>query len=126
MISLPIYWTMPSGKTVLVGMNWYRNAHYFQQNQLKQEFHGLVGSQLEGIAPIKGQYRLDIKLYYKNTSCDSGNIVAMIEKITLDALQEFNIIENDNVKFHLGSCYTVVGQDKVNPRVEITIRRTDE
>lgn len=126
MISLPIYWTMPSGKTVLVGLSWFRNAHYYQQNQLKREFHELVGNQLSGVAPVKGQFRLELNLYYKNSVCDASNIAAVIEKVALDALQEFNIIENDNVKFHLGSCYTVVGQDKVNPRVEITIRRTDE
>ena len=125
MITLPIYWTMPSGKTILVGVNWYRNAHYYQQNKWKQEFTELVGNQLEGIVPIKGQFRLDVSLYYKNSTCDPSNIVALIEKAILDALQEFNIIENDNVKFHLGSCYTVKGQDKVNPRAEITITQGD-
>ena len=121
MITLPIYWTMPSGKTTLVGMSFYRNAIFHLQNKLKQEFTELVGNQLEGIVPVKGQFRLSIDLYYKNSVCDASNIIAVIEKIALDALQEFNVIENDNVKFHLGSCYTVKGQDKVNPRAEITV-----
>ena len=121
MITLPIYWTMPSGKTTLVGMSFYRNAIFHLQNKLKQEFTELVGNQLEGIVPVKGQFRLSIDLYYKNSVCDASNIIAVIEKIALDALQEFSIIDNDNVKYHLGSCYTVKGQDKVNPRAEITV-----
>ena len=121
MIILPIYWTMSSGKTTLVGMSFYRNAIFHLQNKLKQEFTELVGNQLEGIAPVKGQFRLSIDLYYKNSVCDASNIIAVIEKIALDALQEFNIIENDNVKYHLGSCYAVKGQDKVNPRAEIAV-----
>jgi hypothetical protein len=116
---------MPSGKTTLVGMSFYRNAIFHLQNKLKQEFTELVGNQLEGVAPVKGQFRLSIDLYYKNSVCDASNIAAVIEKVTLDTLQEFNIIENDNVKFHLGSCYTVKGQDKVNPRAEITITQGD-
>ena len=126
MITLPIYWTMPSGKTTLVGMSFYRNAIFHLQNKLKQEFTELVGNQLEGIVPVKGQFRLSIDLYYKNSVCDASNIIAVIEKIALDALQEFNVIENDNVKFHLGSCYTVKGQDKVNPRAEITVMPVKE
>jgi len=121
MITLPIYWTMSSGKTTLVGLSWFRNAHHYQQNKWKQEFTELVGNQLEGVEPIKGQFQLVMDLYYKNSICDASNIIAVVEKVTLDALQEFNIIENDNVKYHLGSCYTVKGQDKTNPRCEITI-----
>jgi hypothetical protein len=112
---------MSSGKTTLVGMSFYRNAIFHLQNKLKQEFTELVGNQLEGIAPVKGQFRLSIDLYYKNSVCDASNIIAVIEKIALDALQEFSIIDNDNVKYHLGSCYAVKGQDKANPRAEITV-----
>lgn len=124
MITLPIYWTKnfksKPDKVVLVGMNWYRNAHHFDQNNLKREFSELVHNQLP--PKVSGQYTLDIKLYYKNPSCDGSNICALMEKIVLDALQEDSILEQDNVKFHLGTTWSVVGQDKLNPRCEITIK----
>lgn len=121
MITLPIYWTQSSSKTVLVSLNQFRNWHYHTSNKFKQEFHELVGNQLEGISPITGQFRLDLSLYYKNPTCDPSNICALIEKTVLDALQEYQIIVNDNVKYHLGSTYSVIGQDKTNPRCEIVI-----
>lgn len=124
MIVLPIYWvktykTKPD-KTVLVGLNWYRNAHYYDQNKLKRDFHALIKSQIP-TDTILSTYKLSLKLYYKNSVCDGANICAMMEKIVLDALQEYGITKQDNVKFHLGTTWTVEGQDKENPRCEITI-----
>lgn len=121
---LPIYWTRhyktkPS-KTILVGMNFYRNAHYHDQNKVKKDFHEVVCSQL-GADTVEDQFRLSIKLYYKNTSCDGANIVALIEKFSLDALQEHGTIINDNVKYHLGTTWEIVEQDKDNPRCEVTV-----
>ncbi len=67
------------------------------------------------------QYKLHIKLYYKNPNSDGSNIVAMMEKFTLDALQEHGITTNDTVNYHVGTTWEVVGQDKLNPRVDIEI-----
>ena len=122
MIVLPIYWEKSSAKTILVGMNWYRNAVYYEQNNLKQHFHQLVGEQLEGISPISGQFQLDLSIYYKNPNCDGSNIASMMEKVVLDALQEHNIIPNDNVKYHLGSTWRIAEIDKTNPRCEILLK----
>ena len=120
-IVLPIYWNQSSSKTVLVSLNQFRNWHYHTSNRFKQEFHQLVGNQLNGIAPITGAFSLDLSIYYKNPSCDGSNIASMMEKIVLDALQQHNIITNDNVKFHLGSTWSIAGQDKTSPRAEITL-----
>ena len=128
-IELPIYWTQhfktKNDKTVLVGMNWYRNAHYHAQNAMKKHFHELVASQVRNEKPQVGKFKLDIKIYYKNSSCDGANIAALIEKFTLDALQENKTIVNDNVQYHLGSAWTVLGQDKENPRAIISIIPTN-
>jgi hypothetical protein len=124
-VTLPIYWvktfkTKPS-KQVLVGLNWYRNAHHFDQNKFKQEFEQLILNQIDASVPIKGPYTIAIELYYKRANCDPSNICPMIEKVFLDALQSADVIENDNVQFHLGTSYSVVSQDKENPRCTITI-----
>lgn len=118
---LPIYWQQTSSKTVLVGMNAYRNWHYHTSNNFKKEFTQLVASQLDSCI-ISSPYKLEMRLFYKNPNCDASNVVALIEKVVLDALQTSNIIEDDTVKHHLGSSWTVVSQDKTNPRCEITIK----
>lgn len=123
-IELPIYWTQhyktKKDKTVLVGMNWYRNAHYHSQNKMKQDFHELVAKQV-GDFSCDGKFKLAIEIYYKNSNCDGANIAALIEKFVLDALQEDKVIINDNVQYHMGSSWKIVEQDKDNPRSLITI-----
>ena len=127
-LTLPIYWvqefkTKPD-KSILVGLNWYRNAHYRQQSQWKLDFHELVHNQLDGTT-IPSSYTLEIKVYYLRT-CDASNLVPLAEKVVLDALQDEGVLQNDNVNFHLGTCWTVAGQDKTNPRCEITIKSVDK
>ena len=118
-IELPIYWTT-SSKTILLGLNWYRNAHYHLQNKFKQEFTELVQKQAPSAA-ISGPFSLTAELYYKNPTCDPSNIIPIIEKAVLDALQISGTIQQDNVLHHLGTSWTVAGQDKLNPRCIITV-----
>jgi hypothetical protein len=124
-IELPIYWTQhfktKNDKTVLVGMNWYRNAHFHAQNAMKKHFHELVSTQVGNKNPQVGKFNLAIEIYYKNSNCDGANIAALIEKFVLDALQEEKVIINDNVQYHKGSSWKVVDQDKDNPRCLISI-----
>lgn len=124
-ITLPIYWTQvyktKPNKTCLVSINWYRNAHFHAQNAMKKHFHELVSTQMRNKKPQVGKFTLAIKIYYKNSNCDGANIAALMEKFTLDALQEQEVILNDNVQYHLGSTWEVAGQDKDNPRCLITI-----
>jgi len=123
-LTLPIYYTKTyktkKDKTFLVGLNWYRDANHFIQNEVKKHYHSLVENQkVEESYP--GAYSLWIKLYYKNPIADGHNIVAVVEKFVLDALQGCSVTKNDNVRTHLGTFWFVDEQDKDNPRVEITI-----
>jgi len=125
-LSLPIYYTQhfktKKDKTFLVGMNVYRNAHYFLQNELKKHYHKLVISLL---SDFKGDtltsYRVKYKLYYKNPSCDLDNIVSLIGKFLNDSLQDLKIIKNDNVKIFTRYSAEVIEKDVDNPRLEIEI-----
>lgn len=90
---------------------------------MKQDFHELIKNQLNG-ETIAGKFTVHTKLYYKNPSSDGRNVVPMVEKFLLDALQEAGVIVNDNVKYDMGGSWEVAGQDKLNPRVEITIEET--
>lgn len=126
-VVLPIYYTQEfktkANKTSLAGMNLYRNAHHFLQNNMKKYFQSLVIEQLPTVDTPLEQFTVHYNLYYKSSSCDASNIIALIEKFYLDALKEHGTIVDDNVKYHLGSSWTVVEQDKENPRVEITLHK---
>lgn len=128
LFSLPIYWeetfkTKPS-KVHLAGLNFYRNAHYIQQNKLKKEFEQRLFQQVAGVSFSEGINTFTVKyeLFYKNPSSDASNIIALSEKIFLDFAQQANIIKSDTVKHHLGSTWTVAGKDPTLPRVEITVK----
>ena len=126
-VTLPIYYTQEfktkANKTSLVGMNLYRNAHHFLQNDMKKYFQSLVIEQLPAVAEVIQQFTVTYKLYYKSPVCDGSNIIALIEKFYLDSLKEHGRIADDNVKYHLGSSWTIIEQDKENPRVEVTIHK---
>ena len=125
-VILPIYYTQEfktkPNKTSLVGMNLYRNAHYFLQNNMKKHFQDLVIEQLPSVVEVVQQFTVTYKLYYKSPVCDASNIVALIEKFYLDAIKEHGLIIDDNVNYHISSSWQVIAQDKTNPRIEVTIK----
>ena len=124
-ITLPIYYTeqfkTKPDKTSLVGINLYRNAHYHLQNKLKQHYHQLVHEQIIESTSFN-QFTIEYKLFYKSPVCDASNIIAIIEKFTLDALKLGGVIPDDNVNYHKSSSWVAQQQDRDNPRVEITIK----
>ena len=125
-IVLPIYYIQEfktkANKTHLVGMNLYRNAHHFLQNAMKKYFQELVLEQLPTVEQQLKQFTVNYKVYYKSPVCDGSNIVALIEKFYLDAIKTHGLISDDNVNYHVGSTWSVAGQDKENPRIEIAIK----
>ena len=89
---------------------------------MKKHFHSLVIEQLPPVAEVIQKFTVNYKLYYKSPVCDASNIVALIEKFYLDAIKEHGLIVDDNVNFHISSHWEVISQDKVNPRIEITLK----
>ena len=107
-------------------MNYYRNAVYYDQNKLKQEVEDQLKQSYASIfIPVTTPFKVHYTLYYKNPSCDGANIIALIEKIFLDFIQNIGLIPNDTVKYHYGSTWSVGGQDKLNPRCEIILELHD-
>ena len=125
-IVLPIYYTQTfktkSDKVWLVGANAFRNWHYHLKNKVKQHFQELVLEQLPPVEQQLKQFTVNYKVYYKSPVCDGSNIVALIEKFYLDAIKTHGLISDDNVNYHVGSTWSVAGQDKENPRIEIAIK----
>ena len=124
-ISIPVYYTQefktkPS-KTFLVSLNWYRNAHHFQQNLVKHHFHEILHNLLKNTEFNLEQYKVDYTYHYKSKTSDLPNVGPMASKWFNDYLQESGKIKNDNVQFLLEEHYYVGTHDRDNPRIDITI-----
>ena len=107
-----------------MSLNWFRNAYFRVINNVKQEYHKIVFSQLIKEHEFDGMFIVSSRLFYKNGSCDLKNVDGVIDKFAVDALQKAGVIRNDNVKYYVCSIPEVAGIDKDNPRIEFTV--TDE
>ncbi len=124
-LSLPIHQEKKvKGKITkyLVGMNWYRNEHFFLSNEVKKKYSEMIKEQLkDNKIKFIGEYKVKYTLYYQSKSCDLSNVCSLISKFLNDTLQELWIVNNDNVQFLTKEVYVVGGLDKIEPRVEIEI-----
>ena len=122
-ITLPIYYdqefkTKPS-KRFLVGMNWYRNAHYLLSNKVKDHYHDLVKEAIQDIKFEKVSLEYTVYVSRKNT--DGHNIRSVIEKFFLDGLVSAGALPDDSIDYVVGDSSKYL-LDKDNPRVEIIIK----
>ena len=128
-LELPIYYTFErktkKDNKVLVGMNWYRNAHFRSSNQVKQHYHSLIYSKVTQSQKLKDKYMVSYMLYPSNSNCDLMNVVSVIDKFLNDALQDCGVITNDNIKFYKHMIATVKEVDKLNPRIEIIVEEME-
>ena len=106
----------------MLSLNWFRNCNPFTLNTAKQELEQELIKQFENVGPVLGTYKVEYNLYYKNPSSDGSNIIALVEKSFLDGAQKAGLLKEDNVKHHKGSSWSVIAQDKDNPRCEISIK----
>jgi hypothetical protein len=130
-LTLPIYLTLPrvkvKDKKISLGLNWYRNAHHFESNEIKGMFKDLVGMELLTLGKIAPFKRISASYtFYFARKCDTGNFFSVIEKFFLDALVEMGLLPDDNCEHALTGTYHFGGYDKVRPRVEIEITEVPE
>lgn len=123
---LPIYYTFErktkKDKTVLVGLNWYRNAHYFNSNEVKAHFHKEIETQARGTVfcvPVHVHY----SVFQKRESVDGHNVRSILEKFALDGLKDSGVIVDDSTPKYIASTSTDFFIDKINPRIEITVTK---
>ena len=119
-LTLPIYGGVK--KKFLIGMNWMNTTHYRSRNNVKQDYHKRIGKALPDEVKVASPLCTHYRLYYKNKRSDAPNIIAVVDKFLMDALQEHGVIEEDNVDHYVSSSWEVVEQDRDNPRVEVEIK----
>jgi len=110
-------------RTFLVNTNWFRNENPFTIDKVKQHYHELVLKALQGSkVKFEGKYSTEYKYCYKSSVSDASNVIAIVEKFSLDGLIEHGALKEDNVKAHTNSNGWSVEEDKANPRLEIIIK----
>lgn len=124
-MTLPVYYTYQKKKdakpiTILIGLNEVYSMHFSHRAKMIKWFHAQVKTKL-GNAKIKGKIKTHYTYHYKNAASDAPNIVSVIDKMFMDALQENEVIEQDNVTHYVKSSWEVGKQDKNNPRLEVKI-----
>ena len=118
-ITVPIYYKQSKKKTVLMGLNWYRNTHYVVNNNAKKFILEIVKDFIEGEPMPDGLIHVHYKIYLKRKGSDGGNVRSVVEKYVLDAVKSAGYIKDD-VADIIVSDSSEYFYDKKYPRAEIT------
>lgn len=124
-ITTPIYLTFPrktkKDKTVMLGMNWYRNAHYIESNNAKVIFKSIISEQVSKLPVYSRPITIHYNYRLKRKGSDLNNIHGVISKFFPDCLVELWKLWDDTTEYIVDSRETFMGYDKENPRAEIVV-----
>ena len=121
-VTVPIYINVSKKKVSLMGLNWYRNAHYQVLDKSKKEYLSLVDLDIDGDPIMDGTIHVHFKIFLKRKGSDGGNIRSVIEKFVLDAVKKLGYIVDDHAEI-IVSDSSEYHFDKDFPRAEITFTR---
>ena len=111
-------------KRINLSMNVIRNAHFQIQNECKHKIKEIVWRQLSDGDPVrlKEPVELIITLFKdKVRRADLSNFCSVLDKYSSDALVEYGLISDDNVKVIKKVTYLWGGYTD-SPRCEITLK----
>ena len=109
------------GTKITMGLNWYRNANFYNQNAVKQLFTERME---EPLKPVKLPDKVSITytLYTKDKrSCDVANVCCIIDKFFSDCLSYYKCIEDDDYRYLPQVVYQYGGIEEGNAKVIIDI-----
>lgn len=122
-ITLPMFVPMLNknvpDKKIAVNMNWYRNVNFIINDNVKKEFKRLVGDYINKLKKATGKIHVEYTVYYDREP-DGMNVVSIVSKYFLDALQDYWIIKDDKISIVTES-YLDWWQCKWGERVEVKI-----
>lgn len=129
-IILPIYYTYEPKKkkfkTIFSGLNEVLDMHFAEYSKMKKHYTTLVRSQIiPGKNKITGKYITHMTIFYKNDQCDAPNAYGVIDKFAMDALQAYDIVDQDNVRVYANGSWSAI-EDKKNPRAVIEIKKQNK
>ncbi len=124
-IIAPIYMTFPrktkKDKKVMLWMNRYRNAHYFEQNTAKVSFKQLIEDQVASLGYYDKPPFIYYKYYFQRKWSDVNNVHSVITKFFLDVLVTMGKIKDDTADEVKDARENFIWYDKDSPRVEIYV-----
>ena len=113
-----------TGKEYPINMNWWRGAHYANQNAVKIKYKQLVEEQV-GNEWLLAFPKAHVEFHFyanDNRKQDLRNWTNMAEKFGMDALTELFVIPDDNTSVIAETRDVYKGVDAGNGRVEILIK----
>jgi hypothetical protein len=112
-----------NGKLYPINMNWYRVAHYNNQNAVKIKYKELIKEQIGHDWDLAFEKPYVEFHFYANDNRrqDLRNWTNIAEKFGMDALTELWVIPDDNTSYITETRDVYRGVDKGNGRVEIII-----
>ncbi len=113
----------------ILNLNNYRNLNYFSLNTTKVKYKELIDPILNTIEPILNDLELEfIYIYYSKSKLlfDISNPCSILDKYICDAIVEKGIIPEDNVSIIKKVTYEYGGIDKLNPRVDLIIKKYEK
>lgn len=125
---IPVYFVQEfkrkENKTWLCGMNWYRNAHFAVQNNVKAHYHELIKKLISDKVPLEPllSYQVEYTYHYKNVTSDLGNVCSLASKFVNDALQELGFVIDDNVQYLQREIFSVGKRDLGNPHISVVLK----
>ena len=121
-IESPLY-VIVGRKKFMLNMNDYRNAHYQVLNKAKIEYKKLLRDDILSLPAKMGRISIDYEIILgDNRRHDGMNICAVTSKFFLDALVEYGVLPDDNMKFVLHEEWNGNGIEKNNGKVLIYIK----
>jgi len=121
-ITIPLNWTkgIKKPKNFFLGMNWYRNAKYFEVNQWKIKISMFCNIYYFG---KHDKIRLHYDVYFKdNVRRDIMNAVAVVDKFVLDHMVSVGAIPDDSFKYVKSYNINYIGKSDIN---KVVIRIED-
>ena len=110
----------------ILHLNNYIHLNVFTLNITKIKYKELIDPILNTIEPILNDLELEfIYIYYSKSKrlFDISNPCSILDKYICDAIVEKGIIPEDNVSIIKKVTYEYGGIDKLNPRVDLVIKK---
>ena len=121
-IESPLSVPVSSKKKFMLNMNDYRNAHYQVLNKAKVEYKRMIRDEILQLPKMdKATINYEITLG-DNRIHDGMNICSVTSKFFLDALVEYGILPDDNMRYILHEEWNPHGIEKNNGKVLIYIK----
>lgn len=129
-VTCPLFIDLPRkrgpAKRIHLSQNVIRNAHFQIQNAVKHAVKELVWRQLSDSfhdIRLEEPVELQITLFKdKARRADLSNFCSVIDKYATDAIVEYGLLSDDNVKVLKKVTYLFGGFDDANPRAEVTVK----